>query len=337
MPEGLLRAGAADGTFAGAVLHIADLAGGEALLRCATGRVSTAPPGADVRLDTAWDLGSLVKLHTASAALRCLDDLDADVGLLLGREHLRGVSPRHLLEHTSGLPAWAPLFRRFDGVGQALATAPISAPGAEHRYSDLGFVVLGEVLRAATGLGIAALLDREVIEPLGLAHTGFRGTVRSAPVDSGDIAATEQCPERGLLVGQVLDRNTWAMGGAAPHAGLFGPADEVAALAQAWWDAPRSGWLPRGRRDAAWAGPPGGHVLGWDTVSPEGYTSAGRQLSPRSVGHLGFTGTSLWIDPERAVAIVLLTNRTHPDRDNPRLRAFRPRLHDAAAAWCDRR
>ncbi len=335
-PQELLEQGARDGTFAGASLHVQDLRSGESLIELHAGRVSSEPPGAALTRDTLWDIGSLVKLYTASAALRCVDDLDRPVGPLLARTHLDGVSVRHLLNHRSGLPAWKPLFTGFDVVGQALASELETEPGAQHRYSDLGFLVLGEVLRLSTGLGIAALLRREVLEPLGLVHTSFRGTAQAGSVDSGDVAATERCADRGLLVGQVLDRNTWSMGGAAPHAGLFAPAHEVAALAQGWWNAPETNWIPADRRAAAWGGPAGGHVLGWDTVSPTGYTSAGRALSGRSIGHLGFTGTSLWIDPERAVAIVLLSNRTHPSRSNPRLRDFRPRLHDAVVARLDR-
>ncbi len=338
MPElqELLEQGVLDGTFAGASLHVQDLRTGSPVVEHRAGHVSSEPPGAALRHDTLWDIGSLVKLYTASAALRCIDDLDRPVGPLLGRPHLDRVSVRHLLNHRSGLPAWKPLFTGFDVVGQALASELEGEPGHQHRYSDLGFLVLGEVLRLSTGLGIAALLQREVLGPLGLAQTAFRGTHAQSPIESGDVAATERCAERGLLVGQVLDRNTWALGGAAPHAGLFAPAHEVAALAQAWWEAPQTGWISAERRAEAWGGPAGGHVLGWDTVSPTGYTSAGRSLSSRSIGHLGFTGTSLWIDPERALAIVLLSNRTHPSRSNQRLRAFRPRLHDAVVAWLDR-
>ncbi len=347
-PLALLEEGAGDGTFAGACLAVQDLAAGATALEVVAGRVATEPPGPPVRSDTAFDLASLTKLYTASAALRLAAagrlDLDGDVGAVLGRPHLAGVTPRHLLDHRSGLPAWAPLFAGFDPVGQALATPLEAAPGARHRYSDLGFLVLSEVLRGASGLGPEGLIRAEVLDPLGLDATAFRGTgggevAALALLSTGDAAATERCPARGLMCGEVMDRNTWAMGGAAPHAGLFAPAAEVAAFAQAWWDAPARGWLPAACRDAAWAPPrePGTHGLGWDSVPTDGYTSAGRVLSPRSRGHLGFSGTSLWIDPERGLAAVLLTNRTHPSRDNPRLGPFRPRLHDAVARWWDAR
>lgn len=345
-PQDVLSAGAGDGAFAGASLQVQDLREGRPLLTAVAGVVSSTPPGPPVRSDTRFDLASLTKLYSASAALRLVArgalDLDRSVGELLGRDHLRAVSVRHLLDHRSGLPAWGPLFSDFDPRWQALSS-PLEAPvGARHRYSDLGFLVLGEVLRTVSGLRLDALVQREVLEPCGLRETGWMPVgegpqAAAARAATGDVAATEVCPTRGLICGEVMDRNTWALGGIAPHAGLFSDASQVAAFAQAWWDAPATGWLPRSLRDAAWAPPtePGTHGLGWDSVGPEGYTSAGRALSPRSRGHLGFSGTSLWIDPDRGVAVVLLTNRTHPVRDNPRLKPLRPRIHDAVAHWID--
>ena len=165
---------------------------------------------------------------------------------------------------------------------------------------------------------------------------GQGNEVAAALLQTGDVAATEHCPRRGFLVGEVSDGNTWAIGGASGHAGLFGPASEVAAFAQAWWDAPTTGFLDPDLRDAAWGEPPepGTHVLGWDTVAGAG-SSVGSKLSRRSHGHLAFSGCSLWVDPERAVAIVLLTNRIHPSREDTRIRGLRPRVHDAVADVVD--
>lgn len=345
-PRTLLDEGARDGTFAGASLLVRDLAANRNLLEAVAGRVSTSPEGPPVRADTVFDLASLTKLYTASAALRMVAagrlHLGDDVASILDRPHLQGVTVRHLLDHRSGLPAWRPLFSAFDVVGQATRAPLEGPPGEVHRYSDLGFLVLGDLLGAVSGRSVAALIEAEVLAPLGLSGTAFRGVgggeeAARALLRTGDVAATERCATRGLLCGEVLDRNTWALGGAAAHAGLFGDAAQVAGFAQGWFDAPTTGWLPRALRDAAWAPPqdPGTHHLGWDSIAPTGYTSAGRRLSPHSRGHLGFSGTSLWIDPARAVAIVLLTNRTHPDRSNPRLKPFRPRIHDAIALWLD--
>ena len=127
------------------------------------------------------------------------------------------------------------------------------------------------------------------------------------------------------------------MGGVAAHAGLFASAAQIGAFARAWWQAPDIGYLPESLREKAWSAPaPGGtHVLGWDTVSAQD-SSAGVKLSRSSHGHLGFTGTSLWVDPERAISVVFLCNRVHPSREGPEaIRRFRPLLHDAVVDFID--
>ena len=223
----------------------------------------------------------------------------------------------------------------------------VTRPGAAENYSDVGFLVLQTLLEEVTRTPFADLLDEHVLHPMAgatdLPMAAFRGVGAGADAarelaTRGGVAATEECPRRGLLCGEVHDDNAWAMGGVAPHAGLFGSAASVAGLARAWWTAPRTGFLPRDVHEAAWSAPKGEgtHVLGWDTVSPRG-SSAGSRLSRRSVGHLGFTGTSLWIDPDRQASIVLLTNRVHPSRDDDRIRALRPLVHDAAAGFIDAR
>jgi len=207
----------------------------------------------------------------------------------------------------------------------------------------VGFLVLMAVLEKVSGLPYGQLMSREVLGPLGLYETGYRTTAggEAAALEllgTGSFAATELCPYRGLICGEVHDDNTWAMGGVAAHAGLFSSAEQLGAFARAWWEAPEIEYLPAELRDEAWAQPAeaGSHVLGWDTVSDEG-SSVGTKLSRRCRGHLGFTGTSLWVDPERAVAVVLLSNRVHPSRDNTlAIRRFRPLLHDAVADFIDR-
>jgi CubicO group peptidase (beta-lactamase class C family) len=247
---------------------------------------------------------------------------------------------RQLLDHRSGLPAWQPYFERAGDVrSQALAEPLVCAPGGRHIYSDVGFIHLLDRLQRATGKGIAQIIADEVTGPLGLTRTGYRavGPGAAAPLD-GSICATERCPRRGLLVGEVGDGNTWAMGGASTHAGLFAPAVDLARFARGWWDAPATGFLSAQLRDAAWAEPQarGTHVLGWDTVAAApSVSSVGTRLSRRSHGHLGFTGTSLWIDPERAIAVVLLTNRVHPSRTDDRIKELRPAVHDAVADFVD--
>jgi len=342
-PEGLLDAAAEARVFSGAVLRVEDLAGGCPILEHVVGRTSDEPVGAPVRADSHFDLASLTKLITATATLRLGADgvlgLDDDVGALLGDDLHRAITVRHLLEHTSGLPAWLPLWRSGPVLDTALSTPREAPVGERHCYSDIGFLVLMRVLQVRTGKDLDELLRELVLAPFGLQDTAFRGAGApdQALVQTGDVVATEHCPERGFLVGAASDRNTWHLGGVAPHAGLFGPAADLASFARRWWTAPATGLLPEPLWRAIWEPPslPGGHVLGWDTVAPEGYTSAGRQLSPRSRGHLGFSGCSLWIDPDRAIAVILLTNRIHPRRDDTRIRDLRPALHDAVARAVD--
>ena len=348
-PCRLLDQAVADGLFPGAVLRVEALAASGALLQHSTGRVSSDPPGVPVSPDTIFDLASLTKLYTATAALRLVADgclrLEARVDQLLGEDsgHLAGVTVSQLLEHRSSLPAWRPYYEGDDVRAAALAEPVQRPPGEAHEYSDVGFLVLMEVLERVSGVPLRQLITEQVLAPLGLMDTGYR-PVRQGEASAlkllgtGQVAATERCPYRSLLVGEVHDDNAWAMGGVAPHAGLFATAEQVAAFARGWWDAAEIGYLPAQLRDAAWAAPrPGGtHVLGWDSVSPE-HSSAGAVLSSRSHGHLGFTGTSLWIDPDREVAVVLLSNRVHPSREGGQgMREFRPLLHDAVANFVDR-
>jgi CubicO group peptidase (beta-lactamase class C family) len=329
-PRRILEQAAADGVFSGAVLHVEDLAGEGSLAEVAVGRVSAEPEGARVRLDTLFDLASVTKLFSVTATLRLVDRgvlrLDRDL--------------RQLLEHRSGLPAWRPYFAGEGAVlAQALVEPRVHEPGTRHAYSDVGFLHLLQRLQSATGKGIAAIIQDEVLTPLGLSRTAYRDVDGKLPeVLDSSICATERCPRRGLLVGEVGDGNTWAMGGRSTHAGLFAPAADLALFARGWWDAPATGFLSLSLRDAAWGAPPepGTHVLGWDTVAPApAVSSVGSKLSRLCRGHLGFTGTSLWIDPERAIAVVLLTNRVHPSREDNRIRELRPRVHDAVADFVE--
>lgn len=329
-PRRILEQAAADGVFSGAVLHVEDLAGEGSLVEVAVGRVSAEPEGAAVTLDTLFDLASLTKLFSVTATLRLVDR-----GVLRLDTELR-----QLLEHRSGLPAWRPYFEGEGGVlAQALAEPRVHDPGTRHVYSDVGFLHLLDQLQSATGKGIEAIIQDEVLTPFGLSRTAYRDVDGELPeVLDSSICATERCPRRGLLVGEVGDGNTWAMGGRSTHAGLFAPAADLALFARAWWDAPARGLLSAELRDAAWGEPPepGTHVLGWDTVAPApAVSSVGSKLSRRSRGHLGFTGTSLWIDPERAIAVVLLTNRVHPSREDNRIRELRPRVHDAVTDFVE--
>ncbi|MEE2829653.1 MAG: serine hydrolase domain-containing protein [Myxococcota bacterium] len=323
----LLEESVQAGVFSGAVLRIEDLAGEGSLAVWPVGSVSSSPSGPPVEASTLFDLASVTKLFSVTATLRLVA-----AGVLALDDSLR-----LLLEHRSGLPAWQPYFQTGDVLRSALAEPRINEPGSVHLYSDVGFLHLLDRIQQATGKGIETVVKEEVLEPLGLASTHYRDVGLGPPEQlTSSMCATEHCPRRGFLVGEVSDGNTWAMGGRSTHAGLFAPAADLAGFARGWWDAPETGFLPGELRDAAWAEPPepGTHVLGWDTVSP-GESSVGTRLSRRSHGHLGFTGTSLWVDPDRAIAVVLLTNRVHPSRDDNRIKELRPRIHDLAADFVD--
>lgn len=240
--------------------------------------------------------------------------------------------------------ALVPAFERGRAiVRRAVLAEPLEAPpGTRAVYCDPGFLALGFLVEEVLGGRLAALAQARVFGPLGLADTFFLDGL--APREAAARAAgraflpTEACVHRHEVNrGTVNDDNAWAMGGAAGHAGVFSTARDVAAFGQGWLDALRGrpGPVPAevagrfSRRDAT---PGTTRALGWDTPSEQG-SSLGARLGRkgRTVGHLGFTGTSLWIDGEREVVVALLTNRVHPSRENELIRAFRPRFHDVVA------
>jgi CubicO group peptidase (beta-lactamase class C family) len=221
------------------------------------------------------------------------------------------------------------------------AEAPEAEPGTRTLYSDLNFILIDGILAGVTGRPIDALFAERVAKPLGLTGLFFidlTDPARTARARQGRaFAATERCAWRGrTLVGEVHDDNAHAMGGVSGHAGLFGSLDDVAAVASAWLAAygGRDDLLdPRLVRQFWQRSPlPGsGRTLGFDTPSAVG-SQAGGGFGPRTVGHLGFTGTSVWIDPDRELIVVLLTNRVHPTRANEAIKRFRPLLHERVTA-----
>jgi len=301
---------------------------------------------------TLYDLASLTKVVALTTGLMLAEQqgrlrLDDPVARYVqafrgpGKER---VTVRHLLTHSSGLPAHRPLWRQSPDWQAALAlvdsTSLDSLPGTRTLYSDLGAIVLTQILEAVTGEPLDRWLTRRVFEPLGMRATRFL-----PPAEAGvRIAPTELDPWRGrVLQGEVHDENAWWLGGVSGHAGLFSNAADLLTFGE---------WLLQGlapsRRGAGPLRPPGrlarwtapqgvvpgaSRALGWDTPSPGG--SAGSRMSPRSFGHTGFTGTSIWIDPARELVVILLSNRVHPTRDNPRLGRLRPLVADCATALSD--
>jgi CubicO group peptidase (beta-lactamase class C family) len=278
--------------------------------------------------DTIYDLASLTKvLATTAAAMRLVDvgrlDVSWPVARVLPEFHGDAkdrVTVAHLLSHASGLPRWAPLYREL--AGSAAYVSCVAAmdleyePGSRSVYSDLGFILLGGVLERLAGEPLDVFVRREVFTPLAMTETLYLPPSSSWP----RIAPTEHDPWRGrLLRGEVHDENAYAMGGVAPHAGLFGTAADVArfvaaVLAGGVGEGGRAFGEPTLERFVTPCGVPGSsYALGWDMPSGEA-SAAGRKMSRRAIGHLGFTGTSFWIDRERRLGVILLSNHVHPHR-----------------------
>jgi CubicO group peptidase (beta-lactamase class C family) len=258
------------------------------------------------------------------------------------------VTVGQLLGHSSGLPAHRPFWKQAaHSPAERLAIARLAAreplaylPGTRAVYSDLGFILLGWLLERLTGARLDLLFQDRIARPLGLAATTFvslaDSEARAQLLGDRTVAATQLSAERhGLVLGEVDDMNAFAMGGIAGHAGLFSTAGDLAAIATALVaafrgegdlvarDVIRQFWSPSGVPGSTWR-------LGWDGPAESG-SQAGEKLSRGSVGHLAFTGCSLWIDPAREVLVVLLSNRVHPAvPTDGRFRRFRPALHDAA-------
>lgn len=308
-----------------------------------------------VKIDSPYDLASLTKSFVCTTALRLVeaDAIDLDLKLSDGLNELRNlvVDPtlEDLLTHRSGLAAWGGLFLDVPhDPGSAAAHRWILSEASRRRgeagpgkceYSDLGYMLAGEMIGRYARNGLAAAVRTHVTEPLGIASEVYYAV--DLPPDRKarlalDAPPTEQCDWRGKMVrGEVHDENCSALGGVGGHAGLFGTAHAVARFATALLDvhAGRSDFLRAETLQAALKsrGDDASYRMGFDTKSGD-RTAAGRRLGPRTFGHLGFTGTSYWCDPDRDVAIVLLTNRVHPSRANVKIKGFRPAFHDGLMA-----
>ncbi|MCH9650624.1 MAG: serine hydrolase [Deltaproteobacteria bacterium] len=304
---------------------------------------ATAPGLQSVTEETIYDLASLTKVIVPTTLAMMLVDegrLSLEMPVkdflpLFQGEGKENVTVHQLLTHSSGVDWWAPLFQEVKGkaayVERIQAMDLAYEPGSRSLYSDLGLILLGEILERVTGQSLEVLAQERIFQPLGMETT----TYLPASELLERIAPTEVDPWRGrVLRGEVHDENAFALGGIAPHAGLFGTARDLARFAQMILN----GGILEHRRlisrttvesftrrqeiaDST-------RALGWDTKSAE-KSSAGTLFSPDSFGHTGFTGTSLWIDPQRQLFVILLTNRVHPTRDNILIRQARPALADA--------
>ena len=315
------------------------------LVERAAGHLDWAPSPAP-NDSTLWDLASLTKVVALTTAMmqlceRGLVDLDAPVQRYLPAFQgplKERVTVRHLLTHSSGLPGWRPLYLEGptpDSILALVSATPLDTmPGAAMVYSDLGAILLGQIVVQLTGQPFDQYVAERIFEPLGMRDTRFR-----PPQELWDrVAPTEvdTAWRKRQVRGEVHDENAFALGGVSSHAGLFGSGRDMARFARML--------LGGGELDGVKVVAPGTiaaftalqdstlshRALGWE--KPNGRNSAGHRLSARAFGHTGFTGTSIWVDPGQDVFIVLLTNRVNPTRARTGIAQVRVDLADAVVA-----
>jgi len=338
----ILRSAISERAFPGCSVAITH--GGKLVASKAVGQFTYDAGTLAVRPETIFDIASLSKVVATSAMAMLLYergqlDLDCNVESIVpefaGNQDARRerVSVHMLLAHSSGLPGYEKLFKKFttreDLIRAALALPLKSDPGTLVEYSDIGFIILGELLARIADEPLDRFCKREVFGRPGMVHTCFRppADLKTAIPPTADDRDFRQR----IIQGEVNDENASVMGGVAGHAGVFAPANDLAIFAHAML----SGGAPILRRETVElftrreTQPAGtSRALGWDT--PSGHPpQSGAHFSPRSFGHLAYTGTSLWIDPERQLSVTLLTNRTWPDCKNEKIKQVRPRFHDA--------
>jgi len=346
------------GAFPGAVALIA--IGGRVVAHWAIGRAQLEPAERPMQPDTIFDLASLTKpVAGATAALLLLEDgawsLDDPVARFIPEFAVRGkqaITLRQLLTHSAGLTAWIPSYafaRDPEAALDYICSLPLEyAPGSSVEYSDVGFSLIGHLVRRVTGASLDGLLTNRVWVPLGMTDTAYLPPVvlrpRIAATERGNRFERAMVAGRGaafdawrdhVLVGEVNDGNThYALGGISSHAGLFSSAADLLRFATMYLG--DSGAGPRVLSPGTIAVAKSNHTeglgsargLGWELKPRAG----GDLLSARAFGHTGFTGTSLVIDPARQLVIILLTNRTHPDATNDLIATVRPRFHNLVAA-----
>ena len=361
--ESALRQAVEEGVFPGAVVVVGK--DGKIVYEQAVGSRALTPHKTPMELGTIFDLASLTKPMATTVAFMLLvkekkvrlDDLITRIIPMYGVFGKNLTTFRHLLNHSSGLPAWKAFYEeiiknekkgRINFIGSRAAKHYVyeqihserllSTPGSKCLYSDLGFMLLGEAIEVLTGATLDRFCQERIFKPFGMRATGFVDlsqlrTQRLQPVQEM-IAPTEDCPWRKkVLCGEVHDDNAYAMGGVAGHAGLFSSARDVHTflirMGQCFYG--KDPFLPQAlvqeffKRDESSS--EGSFALGWDTPSAE-RSASGHLFSSHSVGHLGFTGCSLWWDLEKNSHIVFLSNRVHPTRKNDKIKDFRPAIHD---------
>jgi len=348
--KGLLKRGLKENVYPGAVLLAAQ--GEDIVFFHNVGNRALIPESLPMEKETIFDLASLTKpLCTTLAIMKLVDEglleLDSPVSSIIQPfpwKEKADITPRLLLNHCAGLVDWKPFYpelvqlpieERKPTLRRLIMGEPLNEePKTVSLYSDLGFMLLEWIIEITAGQDLSSFLNSTFYHPLGL-KTFYLDNVTADAAKKELYAATEYCSWRKEIIqGHVHDENAYALGGFSGHAGLFGTARDIFTLtntlvniyhghssgllktetARTFFS--RQGVLP----ESAWA-------LGWDTPS-EKNSSSGNYFSPSSIGHTGFTGTSVWIDLEKNITVIFLTNRIHPNRSNEKIKDFRPKLHN---------
>jgi CubicO group peptidase (beta-lactamase class C family) len=332
------------------------------LLVAKAGHIIIDEPFGNATGETIFDVASLTKpISTTTLLMQLVAEdkirLDDTLQQLIPQcqcEAKTNITVRHLLSHSSGLPAWQPFYQTIptDDIGEpsgkmqiidACCREPlIYTPGQQSIYSDLGFILLGEIIESVTKMSISKVFNEKVATPLSLNNTFFVPLTPSlSPQGRGlgegaSFAPTEDCPWRNKVMrGEVHDQNCYAMGGVAGHAGLFSTTADIHKFLKVFVESFKTSgsflhhdtvqrFLPFHYKltdcNSTW-------LLGWDTPA-HGNSQAGEYFSHKSIGHLGYTGCSMWIDLEKEIWIILLTNRIHPTSTNEKIKSFRPMIYN---------
>ncbi|HUU41151.1 MAG TPA: serine hydrolase [Desulfatiglandales bacterium] len=346
-----LKNGLNEGVYPGAVLLVAK--GKDIVFFQNVGNRALIPKILPMKMETIFDLASLTKpLATTLAMMKLVDegmlDLDMAISSIINPfpwKDKAGLTPRLLLTHSSGLLNWRafyleileyPIEDRKKIVRGLIMKKPLHKnPGNVSLYSDLGFILLEWIIEIITGRDLSSFLDSTFYQPLELKGLYLNQTAGDNADQQYLCAATEHCQWRKKIIqGQVHDENAYSLGGYSGHAGLFGKAKDIFTLTNLLLEIyhgfhskllktktvktffSRQEIVP----GSTWA-------LGWDTPD-ERNSSSGNYFSSDTVGHTGFTGTSIWIDLEKKISVIFLTNRIHPDRSNEKIKGFRPKLHN---------
>jgi CubicO group peptidase (beta-lactamase class C family) len=347
----ILKRGLKEKVYPGAVLLVAKEE--EIVFSHNVGSRALHPQPLPMEKETRFDLASLTKpLATTLAAMKLKEknllDLDEPISSLIEPFPWRDkadITTRLLLNHSSGLPDWKPYYReliklplkeRKPSVRRLIMEEPLhEKPQTVSLYSDLGFMVLEWIIEIVTDNNLSSFLEANFYQPLRLKTMRMNNVARGPMNEKGLYAATEDCPWRKEIIqGHVHDENAYALGGYSGHAGLFGTAHDIFTLTTALvniYHGYNSGLLKSktvrtflSRQEIV---PGSTWALGWDTPSKNN-SSSGNCFSSNSIGHTGFTGTSIWIDLEKNITVIFLTNRIHPSRSNETIKEFRPELHN---------